>query len=249
MLPNFIFIVMIISSSSTLLAANPTFPFEYNTTSTKKWLTQNFFYRASQKSIFHESEVTQSCPTLWDPVDCSLSGSSVHGVFQARILERVAISFSRRSSWPRDWTQVSHIVGRRFTVWAHQGSLYSLSLLKILPAAAAAAAAKSSQSCPTLCDLPSVNQIHNLSHLSPPPPLHKKPVTEAFWLYHQNISCVICFFPLASLITPILDFWSRLPTDLPFPIYATLIWTLYSLELSWTPEDVYGIIRHGLCPE
>ena len=76
---------------------------------------------------------------------------------------------------------------------SHQGSLYSLSLLKILPAAAAA---KSRQSCPTLCDLPSVNQIHNLSHLSPPPPLHKKPVTEAFWLYHQNISCHL--FPSIS---------------------------------------------------
>ena len=45
-------------------------------------------------------------------------GSSVHGIFQARILEWVAISFSRRSSWPRDWTRVSHIVGSRFTVWA-----------------------------------------------------------------------------------------------------------------------------------
>ena len=55
---------------------------------------------------------------LCDPMDCSLPGSSVHGIFQARILEWVAISFSRRSSRPRDWTRVSHIVGRRFTVWA-----------------------------------------------------------------------------------------------------------------------------------
>ena len=45
-----------------------------------------------------ESEVTQSCPTLCDPVDCSLSGSSIHGILQARILEWVAISFSRGSS-------------------------------------------------------------------------------------------------------------------------------------------------------
>ena len=42
-----------------------------------------------------ESEVTQSCLTLCDPMDCSLPGSSVHGIFQARILEWVAISFSR----------------------------------------------------------------------------------------------------------------------------------------------------------
>ena len=44
-----------------------------------------------------ESEVTQSCRTLCDPMDCSLSGSSVLGIFQTRILEWVAISFSRRS--------------------------------------------------------------------------------------------------------------------------------------------------------
>ena len=49
-----------------------------------------------------ESEVAQSCPTLYNPMDCSLPGSSVHGIFQARILEWVAISFSRRSSQPRD---------------------------------------------------------------------------------------------------------------------------------------------------
>ena len=45
-----------------------------------------------------ESEVAQLCPTLYDPMDCSLPGSSVHGIFQARILERAAISFSRGSS-------------------------------------------------------------------------------------------------------------------------------------------------------
>ena len=65
-----------------------------------------------------ESEVTQSCPTLCDPMDCSLPGSSVRRIFQARVLEWVAIAFSRGSPWPRDWTWLSHTVGRRFTVWA-----------------------------------------------------------------------------------------------------------------------------------
>ena len=51
-------------------------------------------------------------------MDCSLPGSSIHGIFQARILEWVTTSFSRRSSWPRVWTWVSHIVGRCFTIWA-----------------------------------------------------------------------------------------------------------------------------------
>ena len=65
-----------------------------------------------------EGEVARSCPTLCDPTDCSLPGSSIHGIFQARVLEWVSISFSRGSSWPRGWTQVSHIVGRCFTIWA-----------------------------------------------------------------------------------------------------------------------------------
>ena len=64
------------------------------------------------------SEVAQSCPTLCDPMDCSLPGSSIPGILQAGILEWVAIFFSRRSSQPRDQTWVSRIAGRRFTIWA-----------------------------------------------------------------------------------------------------------------------------------
>ena len=52
---------------------------------------------------------SQSCPTLYIPIDCSLPGSSVYGTSQARILERVVVSFSRRSSRPRDRTSVSSI--------------------------------------------------------------------------------------------------------------------------------------------
>ena len=61
--------------------------------------------------------LTQPCLTLHDPTDCNLPGSSVHGIFQARILEWVATSFSRGSSWPRDQIWVSHISGRFFTIW------------------------------------------------------------------------------------------------------------------------------------
>ena len=57
-------------------------------------------------------------------MDCSLPGSSNPGIFQARVLEWVAISFSRGSSWPRDWTQVSCIAGRRFTIWTTRESGY-----------------------------------------------------------------------------------------------------------------------------
>ena len=64
------------------------------------------------------SEVAQSCLTFWDPVDCSPPGSSIHEIFQARVLEWVVISFSRGTSQPRDRTQVSCIVARGFTIWA-----------------------------------------------------------------------------------------------------------------------------------
>ena len=59
-----------------------------------------------------------SCVRLCDSMDYSLPGSSVHGIFQARRLECVAISFSRESSLPRDQTQVSCIAGRFFIIRA-----------------------------------------------------------------------------------------------------------------------------------
>ena len=62
--------------------------------------------------------VAQSCTTLCDPMDCSPPGSSVHGILQARILEWIAMPSSRGSSQSRDWTQVSHLVGGFFTIWA-----------------------------------------------------------------------------------------------------------------------------------
>ena len=74
-----------------------------------------------------ESEVAQLCPTLCNPMDCSQSGSSVHGIFQARVLEWVAIAFSRGSSQPRDRTQVSRTAGRRFTIWATREAKFKLS--------------------------------------------------------------------------------------------------------------------------
>ena len=64
----------------------------------------------------------QSCPILWDPMDCSLPGSCVLEILHARILEWVVIPFSRGSSWPRDQTWVFHIVGRFFYHLSNQES-------------------------------------------------------------------------------------------------------------------------------
>ena len=68
------------------------------------WIT---FYIPSFKIFQYTLLVAQMCPTLCDPRDCSPTGSSVHGTLQARLWEWVAISSSRESSWPRDWTHIS----------------------------------------------------------------------------------------------------------------------------------------------
>ena len=83
--------------------------------------TNNGHFPETGSSVFFPSfyssfcSVVKSCPTLCDPMDCSPPGSSVHGIFQARVLEWVAISSSRGSSRPRDWTHVSCTVGGSFT--------------------------------------------------------------------------------------------------------------------------------------
>ena len=68
-------------------------------------------------------KVTQSCLTFWDPMDCSLQGSSVLGILQARILEWVAIPFSRVSSQPRNQTQFSCIDSGFYTFWGTREAL------------------------------------------------------------------------------------------------------------------------------
>ena len=69
--------------------------------------------------------VAQWYVTLCDTTDCSQPGFSVHGIRQARVLEWVSIPFSRGSSWPRNWTRISCIAGRFFTIWATKPSIFS----------------------------------------------------------------------------------------------------------------------------
>ena len=85
--------------------------------------------------MWNESEsvsLTQPCLTLCNPSDSSPAGFSVHGILQARILEWVAIPFSRGSSHPRDQTQVSCIVSRFFTSWAIREALWDVGLCQNL---------------------------------------------------------------------------------------------------------------------
>ena len=87
--------------------------------------------KRSSRSLgpLHYSVVVHLLSCVWlfcDPMDCSPSGSSVHGISQARILEWVAISSSRGSSWARDQTQVSCVAGGFFTVWATREAPWQL---------------------------------------------------------------------------------------------------------------------------
>ena len=77
------------------------------------------------------SEVAQSCPTLCNPMNCSLPGFSIYGIFQARVLEWVAISFSRGSSQPREQTWASCIAGRLFTNWATREAVVILKSIEM----------------------------------------------------------------------------------------------------------------------
>ena len=74
--------------------------------------------------------VAQSCPTLCDPIDCSLPGSSVHGILQARILEWVAIAFSREIYQTRG-LNLGLLCGRQIlSSLSHQGSSHGLTHTK-----------------------------------------------------------------------------------------------------------------------
>ena len=77
--------------------------------------------------------VAQSCPTLCDPTDCSPPGSSVHGIFQTRILEWVAMPSCRGSSQPRDRTWVCHIAGGFCTIWATREALKNYTVVTPKP--------------------------------------------------------------------------------------------------------------------
>ena len=80
------------------------------------YLFPKLLYRPEEKRVCVSRSVVSD--SLCDLTDYSPPGSSVHGILQARILEWVAIPFSRGSSWPRDWTWVSCTAGRSFPIWA-----------------------------------------------------------------------------------------------------------------------------------
>ena len=114
--------------------------------------------------------VAQSFSTLCDSMDCSPTVSSVHEILHAKVLEWVAISFSRGSSQPKDWAQVSCIAGRFFTNWINrETALFLLSRCNIksfcLPCSSSSA---------------SVQSLQLLSHVK---------LLETHWLHHTRLPC------------------------------------------------------------
>ena len=127
LLPSIFPSIGVFSNESTLCIRWPKYQsFTFNITPSNEY-SELISFRF-EKWKWNHSIMSDSC----DPMDCSLPNPSIHGIFQARILEWVAISFSRRPLWPRDWTWVSHIVGRCFTIWATREVPFRINWFDIL---------------------------------------------------------------------------------------------------------------------
>ena len=156
--------------------------------------------------LYHESEteVALSCQTLSDPVDCSPPGSSIHGIFQARVLEWVANSFSRGSSQTRDQTWVFRIKpgSDTFWPWIHtQNKLINtqrtyLLGLKLSPHSSVQFSSVV-QSCPTLCD--------PMNHSTPGFPVHHQLPEFTQTHIHRVSDAIQPSHPLSSPSPPALN--------------------------------------------
>ena len=138
----------------------------------------------------------QLCLTLWDPRECSLPCSSVHGILQKSILAWVVIPFYKGSSWSRDRTWVSCTADRFFTIWAtvQLNSVQSLSRvwLFVTPWIAALQASLSITNSRSSLKLTSIESVMPSSHLilcnSPSPPAHNPSQQQSLfqWVNSSN---------------------------------------------------------------
>ena len=179
------------------------------------------------------SEVAQSCPTLCDAMDCSLPRSSIHGIFQARVLEWVTISFSRGSSRPRDQTQVSHIVSKMLYRLSHQGSRWAVD--------------RSDQiSCSVVSDS---LRPHESQHTRPPCPSPTPGVHSDSHPWSQW-----CHPAISSFVIPFSSCPQFLPASESFPVSQLFAWGSQSTGVSalasflpkksqgWSPSQWTGWI-------
>ena len=152
---------------------------------------------------FYHRHHAQLCPTLCSPMDNSLSGSSVHGILQTRILEWIALPFSRGSSQPRNRTWDSCIVGRFFTIWATRKApiMYICSV---------------QFSCSVVSDS---FRPHELQHARPPCPSPTPRV-------HSNsrLSSQWCHPAISSSVIPFSSCPQSLPASESFPMSQLFTW-------------------------
>ena len=173
------------------------------------------------------------------PMDCSLSGSSAHEILQSRGLEWAAISFSGGSSWPKDKTQVSHIVGGFFTVWATLG--VSVQFTSV------------TQSCPTLCD--------PMNHSTPGLPVHQQCLeftqTHVHWVGDaiQPSHPLVSPSPLPPIPPSIRVFANELTVRIRWPKYWSFNFSistssehpgLISFSMDWLDLAVQGTLKSFL---
>ena len=195
------------------------------------WSTLAHIYSESES----ESEFVQFCPTLCYPMDCSLSGSSVHGIFQARLLEWIVISLSRGSSQPRNWTQVSHTAGRLFTVWATRQAHLIICwwTLRLLP-------------CLGYCSVQFSHSVvsdslwpHESQHAKPPCPLPTPGVHS-----DSRPSSQWCHAAISSSVIPFSSCPQSLPASESFPMSQLFSWggqsTGISASASFPPKKSQG---------
>ena len=118
---------LVMSNSLQPHRLQPTRPHGILQARTLEWVDTSFSTRNYRKK---EGEVVQSCPTLYNPMDCSLPGSRIHGIFQERVLEWVAISFSRRMikhvKCLRPWLAQSKCLMSTYYIIISNGSYSSL---------------------------------------------------------------------------------------------------------------------------
>ena len=136
----------------------------------------------------------QLCLILWDPMDGSPPGSSVHGILLARILELLALPFSRGSSHHRDWTQVSCIASGFFTIWATREVLSLDQGLASFFIESSVQFSSVAQLCPTLCD--------PMNHSTPGLPVHHQLLEFTQTHVHQVGDAIQPSHPLSSPSPP-----------------------------------------------
>ena len=175
--------------------------------------------------------VAQSCPNLCDCMDCSPPGSSVHEILQARLLEWIAIPFSRGSSWPKDQTQFSCIAGRFLTIWVtretrslyNRYNIYNLSLVQFSSVA---------QSCPTLCD--------PMNCSMPGLPVHHQLLESTQTHVHQVSDAIQPSHPLSSPSPPVLNPSQHLGlfqwVSCSHEVAKVLEFQLQHQSFQWTPR-------------